>query len=214
MYGRDRGFTLLELLISLVIVSIIVLLVFGALRTGIRAWEKSEADIESRQRRRVVLDLVKRQLESIVLRNIKNGGTDPFFLKGDDKSLEFVSAMSLIPGNLYGMVYVKYIVQKNKKDDFQDTERLLFYEKNLVLLKEDEDLDEIDEDLYYELIPGAEHIRFEYFKGGEDESAKWQETWDPAVDERFPKAVKMILQEESDSAVVTLVARVASGEMP
>ncbi|HEX7533874.1 MAG TPA: prepilin-type N-terminal cleavage/methylation domain-containing protein [Syntrophales bacterium] len=42
MNGHNRGFTLLELLIALTITAMIVAIIFGALRIGIRAWEKGE----------------------------------------------------------------------------------------------------------------------------------------------------------------------------
>jgi len=47
--GRD-GFTLLELLISMTILAMIVVIIFGAFRVGIRAWEKGEKDLGVRQR--------------------------------------------------------------------------------------------------------------------------------------------------------------------
>ena len=62
--NANKGFTLLELLISLTILGVIVVIIFGAFRIGIRAWEKGEKDVESRQRQRIVLDLSKQQLAS------------------------------------------------------------------------------------------------------------------------------------------------------
>jgi len=49
-YRGNRGFTLLELLISLTILSLVTVLIFGAFRMGIRAWEKGERNIDGRQR--------------------------------------------------------------------------------------------------------------------------------------------------------------------
>ena len=68
--GNSRGFTLLELLISLTIVALIVVIIFGALRIGIRAWEKGEKDVDVRQRQRIVLDLIKRQLASTCVSDV------------------------------------------------------------------------------------------------------------------------------------------------
>lgn len=213
MPDSDRGFTLLELLISLTIVAIILVLIFGALRIGIRAWEKGEAGIETHQRRRIVLDLIRRQLVSIVLRKIKEGGKEPFFLKGDDKSMEFVSNMSMVPGNSFGMVYVKYIIQIDdevSKEDSSEKERLLFYEKNLVLIKKDEDISEADEDLFYELIPRAESIIFEYLGNTDQEPLEWQQIWDPEVEKRFPVAVRISVKEKSGSAPIYVIVRLSA----
>ena len=92
----SSGFTLLELLISLTILAVIVVIVFGALRVGVRAWEKGEKDIDARQRHRIVLDLFKRQLTSISLKKVRNAGKQPFLLKGDNTFLEFISNVSLV----------------------------------------------------------------------------------------------------------------------
>ena len=128
MSNGQRGFTLLELLISLTIMSVIVVIIFGALRIGIRAWEKGEKDLDIRQRQRIVLDLVKRQLASICGGDVWGRDQQLASLKGDNKSLEFVSQIPLAPGNRFGMVYVKYVVKPAKEDD---GERLTFTRRML-----------------------------------------------------------------------------------
>ncbi|MCK4391144.1 MAG: prepilin-type N-terminal cleavage/methylation domain-containing protein [Desulfobacterales bacterium] len=215
VHNPNKGFTLLELLISLTILAVIVVIIFGALRIGVRAWEKGERDIEIHQRRRIVLDLIKCQLASICLNDIRNGGKEPFLLKGDDKSVEFVSLVPMVPGNEFGMVYVRYEV---RQDDTEEKERLAFYEKNIVLLEKnagqdesekDADQVELDEDAFYELIPGVQSIAFEYLKyQSEEEAYEWQETWDPENDEGFPGAVRIILQEDAEAAPICVIARI------
>ena len=64
MKPSSSGFTLLELILSLTILSVVLLLIFGALRVGTRAWEKGEKDVEIQQRRRAVLDLIQKQIAS------------------------------------------------------------------------------------------------------------------------------------------------------
>jgi len=76
----SSGFTLLELLISLSIVGLILLIVFGALRIGSRAWEKGERDVEAHQRQRIVLGLIKQQLASASLLEIKDRGPEAVFI--------------------------------------------------------------------------------------------------------------------------------------
>ncbi len=112
--NSHRGFTLLELLISLTILSVIVVIVFGALRIGSRAWEKGERELASRQRQRIVLDLVKRQMASMCVSEVWGRDQQLVLLKGDNKSVEFVSQIPLVPGNRFGMVYVRYAVKPMK----------------------------------------------------------------------------------------------------
>ncbi len=43
------------------ILSMIAVLAFGALRLGVRSWEKGEKTVETKQRVRIVLNLLQRQ---------------------------------------------------------------------------------------------------------------------------------------------------------
>jgi len=218
----NKGFTLLELLISLTILSVIVVIIFGGFRIGIRAWEKGERDVETRQRQRIVLDLIKRQIASICLREVKDAsqqsmllkGDDPsetkdanqqsVLLKGDDKSMVFLSLVPLVPGNRFGTVCVKYRV---RPEDDGDRERLMFWEKNIVLMSKKTDMSALPEDEFFELLPGVQRISFEYLKGGTgEESSQWQQTWDQAMDEGLPRAVRVVMVEDVEKAPVSVIA--------
>ncbi len=202
----NKGFTLLELLISLTILGVIVVIIFGAFRIGVRAWEKGEKDVETRQRQRIVLDLIKRQLASICLSEVKDASQQPLLLKGDNKSLEFVSHIPMVPGNQFGTVYVKYVV---KSEDGGEMERLTFWEKNIVLLNKETNMNDLHEDDFFELFPGVQSIAFEYLKGRTDEeTSEWQQTWDQAIDEGFPLAIKVILMEDVEKAPIYVIARI------
>lgn len=202
----QNGFTLLELLISFTIIGLILVIVFGSLRIGARAWEKGEKDVEMRQRERIVLDLVKRQITSIFVRVVKENDEQPFFLKGDGESMEFVSRIPMVPGNRAGLVYVKYVVRAEDGDK----KCLMFSEKNTYIIEKIME-DQAEED-FFELIPGAENIEFEYLKGPseDEEESIWQETWDPDSDKGAPLAVKIIFQDSQDKAPIHVIAPIAS----
>ncbi len=202
MRGGSRGFTLLELLISMTILSLITLLVFGAFRVGIRAWERGERDIDAHQRERIVLDLITRQIASIPVDTVQ--GLEAFAMKGDQKSLAFVSDIHLVPANTFGMVYVIYRVEEGEDDG----EILSLSERNVVLMVEDPDMD--SDELFTELI-GSTEIAFAYLKRSEGEEVpEWQETWDPESETGFPLAVRVTLKRGEDKPSVTAVARIAA----
>jgi len=206
---QNNGFTLLELLMSLTILSIIVVIIFGALRIGVRAWEKGEKQVDAHQRYRIVLDLMKQQLSSIRLKKIKNEGQASFFLKGDSKSLEFVSGVSMIPGNTFETVYVKYQV----KNEERNAERLFFFEKNLVLIERAPDLAELDDQAFHELIPEVQSVAFKYLKGlGQAGNQEWQPGWEPDTDGEMPLAVKIVLKENVETAPITVMVRLVPEE--
>ncbi len=207
-----NGFTLLELLISLTIIGLILVIVFGALRIGTRAWEKGERVVEIHQIQRIVLDNMKRQIASTCLREIKaeaekGAGKKRIFFKGDRENMEFISRVPMVPATRSGMVYVKYVV---REEDGGDKKRLMLYEKDILFIKTEEDIGEQDDEDFFELIPGAENIEFEYLKGPEDKDAdpEWQDGWDADSDPGIPLAVKITLQENEDTAPIYVIARV------
>lgn len=195
--GHDsRGFTLLELLISLTILAVIVVIIFGALRIGIRAWEKGERDVDVRQRQRIVLDLIKRQLASTAVNDVWGRDQQRALLKGDSKSIEFVSHIPLKPGNRFGTVYVRYSVRQENEGD---QEQLVFHEQYTALPDKQTGAGNLDEGDFTELIAGMKSIEFEYLKDQQDEKASlWQKSWDPAVDKGVPRAVRVTLTENID----------------
>jgi general secretion pathway protein J len=206
-FSISSGFTLLELLISLTIMGLIVVVVFGAFRIGVRAWEKGEKDVETHQRQRVVLNLIKRQLASIFVHKVGNANSRPFFLKGDKKSMEFLSNTSIMPGNQSGLVYARYVV---KPEDEDEKERLGFYEKNFAL-QDKEKMEDLNEEDFLMLISDVHNIEFEYLKGQDgEEILEWEETWDPDKDKGFPRAVKVTLKVDADMAPIKMIVRIES----
>jgi general secretion pathway protein J len=202
--GHGKGFTLLELLIALTIVAMIVVIIFGALRIGIRAWEKGERDVDNRQRQRIVLDLIKRQLASTCVSDVWGRDQQLVSLKGNSKSIDFVSHIPMTPGSQIGLVYVKYAVKQKKGDD---KEHLTIYEKNVALPDKKIGAGNPDEDDFSELIPGMKSIVFEYLKDRPgEESSIWQKSWDPAVDKGVPRAVRVTLEENDEKAPIYVIA--------
>jgi general secretion pathway protein J len=200
----SRGFTLLELVIALTIVAMIVVIIFGALRIGIRAWEKGEKDVDNRQRQRIVLDLIKRQLASTSLSAVWGRDQQLASLTGDSKSIAFVSHIPITPGNRFGPVYIRYAVKQEKGGN---KERLTFYERNVALPDKKSDVVNPDESDFSELIPGMQSMVFEYLKDRPGEEASmWQKSWDPAVDKGTPRAVRITLKESDEKAPIYVIA--------
>ena len=194
------GFTLLELMLSLTILGIVLLIIFGALRIGTRAWEKGEKDIAVHQRQRAVLGLLSQQIASACIYKIKTG-EDSFYFKGSESSMEFVSRSPIVPGALTGVVFAKYNVREG---DTKGEKTLGLYEKDAGFLKE-EDLENSNED-FLTLISGLESLRFEYLKEGDDGAEpQWQTDWDPSEKTGLPLAVKVILKQDSETAPIHLV---------
>ena len=188
-------------MLSLAIMGIVLLIIFGALRVGTRAWEKGEKDVAVHQRQRAVLDLLSQQIASACIYEIKMGD-DPFYFKGSEGSMEFVSRSPIVPGTLTGVVFVKYMIQEGDGDG---KKQLKLYEKDAGFLKEEDVESQRDEDLFT-LISGIQDLQFEYLKGGEDNSDQnWQTSWDPSEKTGLPLAVKIVLKQDKETAPITLI---------
>ncbi|MBC2714686.1 MAG: type II secretion system protein [Desulfobacteraceae bacterium] len=209
-FRSDAGSTLIELLISITIVGVILVVIMGAFRIGIRAWEVGERDVESFQRQQIVLSILKRQLSSICWRPISIEGEESFVFSGDEGLIDFISSVSIVPGNDIGNVRVTYRVGSNDKNDLYYLE---IAERNFLTGGADETIDTLDDDMIHKLIANVYDIRFEYLKKmAPGEERQWQPEWNQEVDTGLPAAVKCILQMDEKKPPVAVIARVLSQE--
>ncbi|EFK11502.1 prepilin-type N-terminal cleavage/methylation domain protein [delta proteobacterium NaphS2] len=193
------GFTLLELIISLSILGVVLLIIFGALRIGTRAWEKGEKDIDVYQRQRAVLGLLSQQIASACVHETKLGDA-AFYFRGSEKKMEFVSRMPIVPGAMTGVVFVTYEIEDVAKEGKM---QLSIFEKDAGFLKDDDIESQRDEETFT-LISGIDNLRFEYLKGDKDDVI-WQNAWDPSETEGMPLAVKIVLKQDEETAPVRLI---------
>jgi len=201
------GFTLLELMISLTIMGLVLVLVFGAFRIGSRAWERGERDVEVRQRERVVLNLLKRQIASACAKEIQLKDEPAFFMRGDSAAVEFVSCISALSPATSGMVYVRYEVREAEEGEGM---ALWLYEKDLIRLSTDKNPDRWEAADAHLLIPRAEEMAFSYLKPATDPEGapEWQERWAPEEDPGLPLALQVFYRRHGDADPITAAARI------
>ncbi len=105
MSSDQRGFTLLELLISLALIGLMVVLLFGALRFGSKAWDLSEERLD----RDTTISLLWQYLADRfreargLSAYVQSEGNSHFFFQGEADAVEFLSPMPahLGSGGLY-----------------------------------------------------------------------------------------------------------------
>ncbi len=200
------GFTLFELIVSLSIVSILLVLIFGALRLGVRAWERGERDLVADQQARVVLEMVRHQIASFQVVDQKTENLEKdLLLAGTETSMKFYSSVALAPGDSYGPVFVRYVVQA--EDDFQI---LYLYEKNAVMLTEEEKKsDTVDLDALIPLMTKMTRISFDYLK--KDDALgiiEWQPAWNPDEETGLPVAVRISVVDPRSESPISTAARI------
>jgi len=201
LVSGPSGFTLLELMLSLTILGVVLLIIFGALRIGTRAWEKGEKDIDIMQRQRAVADLMVQQIAGACIYELKMG-EESFYFKGSETEMAFVSRSPIVPGSLTGVVFVKYMILPAEEEGKL---RLMLYEKDAAYMKA-ETLETQKLEDFFSLLSDIQSLQFEYLKETEDEAGTaWQAFWNPPEDEGMPLAVRISMQKDGDAAPVYLI---------
>lgn len=174
---RKNGFTLIELIIAITILSFIAVIIGNAFRLGIRAWERGEKETEDSQLMRALPGLLSQQIKSFYPYRMKmeNKDEDVVVFKGEPDSVIFVT--TLTDASFGGAKWVKYTFRDGK----------LFYKEGLLPDRKFEEKVQggDDEEIVDAQIGDCE---FSYLSTDDDE---WKEKWDFGDDP--PGAVKIKL---------------------
>jgi len=184
------GFTLIEVVVTLTILGFILVIIFGAFRLGISAWDRGESIKEEYQKIRIISQLITRQVKSIVPYKIqtKKAEGDYLAFEGKAQSLRFVSALPVKTHQPEGFVYTIY----QFKESDQNGGRLILYEQRVLNrnLFEEEPKEEIG----IPLIEGISRILFEYYQEedlSKNQTEAWLEEWSAKEKKELPKCLKM-----------------------
>ena len=185
---RQRGFTLLEILIAMTLLGLLMAMLFGGLRLGTRAWEASDVRSADLARLEAVHGFIRRALT----------GAYPLLGTGDDDAkrriaftggAEAVAFTALMPAHfgVGGFYTITLAVE-----DGADGARLIF--RRQLYRSGDEDapppparlgeaslrrsLDAGDEDQEKILLEGIAKAEFSYFGAADnDETPAWRDEW-------------------------------------
>ena len=168
---REQGFTLLELLISLTILTMVTVIIGAGLRLAMNAWEKGDIETGETQKLRILSSMFSQQLKSVFPYMTEIDSEQVIVFEGDKNSILFVTTTDDI---LYGgLKWIRY--------DYKD--ETLYYKEGLLPDKELIDNIEGDEEI---LDSEIGEVTFEYFVAHADE---WRDSWD--FDDSLPDAVKI-----------------------
>ncbi|HET6491188.1 MAG TPA: type II secretion system protein GspJ [Syntrophales bacterium] len=188
--GTERGFTLLELLITMVVLLLIVVFATGALSLGSRSVAKGEARMEYLERLRMSFSTIRAQIESQIPLRIEEEGTRRFAFRGDSKSLQFATGYSAW-GSEKGPVMVSYQVEDDGK--------------GRQVLRVSETISGTDAKRETILLEASE-ISFEYETFNPiDPAAAWGESWTET--ETLPERVRVRLADGRKSFVLSIPTR-------
>jgi general secretion pathway protein J len=162
-----RGFTLLELLIAITVLSLIVVIVGSSMRLGFRAADAGERKIESLERLRRSVTIIDAQIQSAIPLTFSNQTERRTFFRGDKEGLRFVTTYSIWGGQT-GDVVVNYRIGPDPQG-----KQTLYATENVV---------GTDAVLETRLLTDCEAIDFSYFeKGFTGGEGKWVDQWTEEV---------------------------------
>jgi general secretion pathway protein J len=197
------GFTLLELLLSVAILSLIVMILGGAFRLVTRSWQKGEEEAEEFRKTRIVLDRIAEQMKSLYPYWINKDKKRMLAFQGQQHALQFVSPLSMQSPLVSGLVWVRYSL----KDKGLQKGNLLVQEGMIV----GNDFfpgpaDKADHNgVNMVLLSEVEDLTFEYFVFPKNSSqGEWRTQWEWEKEQGketliFPQAIRVTLKQSSKS---------------
>lgn len=209
--ARQRGFTLIELLIALVLVSMVSLLLGGALRLGTQAWAKVNARQDQAEHDFLLAQMLRRHLASarFVTMQTSDGANVTGFIGAPDRvtfiapypsydndgalywwTLE-VAADAAMADDALQLSYVRYDADQtvDARGDATITVTQNYEENGL------SSTSELDPETLV-IAPEVSAITLSYFYRNAMDEGQWVEGWDP-TDEEFanttPELIRLIV---------------------
>ena len=183
--SKNAGFTLIEVLIAMTMLSLMVVLLFSSLTIGAKSWEQGENKIADVNEIAIVQQFFNHHLAHATPQwNDFNPEKDRVFsFQGKKQSLQFVAAFPA-SAERAGLQLFNLELKKKDKQHFVDVTLTPFFP-----LSEGEDWFEDS----VELVRNVQNFELSYF-GLNDETGElvWQNEW--LNKEQQPRLVKILLE--------------------
>jgi|SRR5581483_3948016 len=176
--GGEAGFTLVEVLVALALFSLLISLLFGNVRFGLRAWRSAGSHEELLGRSMASQDLLRRLIGKAYPMLVSSSGVDPTIdFDGAKESMSFLADAPVVTGGA-GRFRFKLITES--KDDRTDlvvnaAPELASSKSSLMATRS-------------LLLTDIDRVEFSYSDGAKAEAA-WRDSW--AKQSALPKLVKV-----------------------
>lgn len=206
---NNRGFTLLELLISVVISGIIVVMASQALKMGLMNTEKGADKFERNLRNQAIRNLTSRQISTMFAYKIDSQET--LYFIGSRDQMMFVTPFSLTDHYRKGLVLVSYQVQS----DDGNQQRLICWEMPLLDEESLRKLRQAEHVSFPEsnkqeisLFLHCDVVSFDFLdKTDGKETLKWVTEW---KENYLPRAVRVTIEKKDHTSIILVPITVMS----
>lgn len=188
--SRNKGFTLLEVLIAVVLLGILSAALYGSYFGVMRARDRASSGMESRRELGATLDLIRREVSSALYnRNDKRlrfvvEDRDNFGAPASTLELTTLAPPDVQTRSESGIVIVTY--------------RMAEKDKARSLTRQERDL--VSEEATIPAYPQMELISS--FLVECHDGSKWVKSWDTAINGGMPKSVRVTVQVEEEGKPV------------
>jgi general secretion pathway protein J len=182
MMGAQKGFTLLELLIGMVLLGLILTLLFGGLRLGAKSWDSGDKRADDSAQLRAIHGFIRRELSQVFPLRWKNEVDTRLAFAGAPDALKFVAPLPVQVSG--GGLYLLGLELENGEEG----QRLIM--KRALTNPAAKDFSSLDQGEKSVLADHVEKLSISYFGAATLESEPvWQEKWDDP--QRLPLLVRI-----------------------
>jgi len=204
---KHRGFTLVELLVAILILTLFMTASMGAVRTASRSWAAGQERTDRTEEMRSIAGFLRRQFAQAPILRVGEGDNERIAFIADDRHVRFVAPA---PQYAHGPGLITYQLAVDTIDDKAAL--------TLIYAPFDPGAARFDEPLAGERVVLAldfDDIRFEYFGTETDKGVvSWRESWSPDAD-FYPRAIRILSRADgATSGWPDLVFALRSGEQP
>ncbi len=199
--AAERGFTLVEMLVSVTLVAMMAVTLWSVFRISVSSWSRGTAFIDANQRQRSIVDQVKKQIAStypiIAPIDLLTGGAVYPIFTGAPDSVQFVSLTSLRFTENPGLTMISYDLVSDDRGGYSLVER---EEQYLGLDPSRETLFDRNDETVIPLFENLVSFSFEYLDPGTSERpAEWVKSWNARETGRLPSAISMSMIAKDNS---------------
>ena len=173
------GFTLIEVVVAITLLSLICLALFSAIHLSTRAWERSAAPLETALETQAIAGLMRRQLAQTHAIFAQDGGDTVAAFYGDARTMRFISPLPSHRG-VGGLYAIEFSI--NARDELLLSYEIYRPQKHLPL-------EAVEFANVEVLAEGLGEVGFEYATGLQAGETEWMAQFTNG--ERFPAAVRL-----------------------
>lgn len=178
----QKGFTLLELLIGMVLLGLILTLLFGGLRLGTRSWDSGDKRAGDAAQLRAIQGFMRRELSQVFPLRWKNEADTRLAFVGTPDAMRFVAPLPVQVGG-GGLYLLGLELEKGEEGS-----RLIM--KRMLSNPAAKDFSSLEQGEKSVLVNHVENMVITYFGAATPESEPgWQEKWDDP--QRLPLLVRI-----------------------